>query len=189
MSDISPLSNTMYNAGLHNASLEVSKDSKKEKVQGTSKKKFSEILKTQSDTQNNYSLEFPKEIQSMEIEDAAVFLKDAVDQAGDALAKEINSRTIGEFKKAVALFINFVVQNNYAEKKTKFPPRMKSSPMQAFSNYNQEKRPKDPHVIIRTLQQDLDAFARGMLFQQQNNLKILQQADEIKGLIIDLMQS
>ena len=56
------------------------------------------------------------------------------------------------------------------------------------SKFNQMPRKRDPRVMISIINQKLDDMVRDTMNLQKNNLKILQQADEIKGLIIDLMQ-
>ena len=43
--------------------------------------------------------------------------------------------------------------------------------------------------MINIINQKLDDMVRDTMTLQKNNLKILQQADEIKGLIVDLMQA
>ena len=61
--------------------------------------------------------------------------------------------------------------------------------MQFFSNYNTKLRPKDPRVNVELINKNLDNLARSMLQNQKDNLKLLAQIDEIKGLIVDLMQA
>ena len=61
--------------------------------------------------------------------------------------------------------------------------------MNSFSNYNTKKRLKDPRTIVVTINESLDHLARGMLIGQKNNLKLLAQVNQIKGLIVDLMQA
>ena len=119
--------------------------------------------------------------------EAAVFLKDEVDKAGNKLSENQSSENIAEFRNAVRLFMKYIVDNNYIEHKKELRGRL-SKPMQMFSKFNDKKRPKDPRVIIQTINQKLDNMVRDTLTQQTNNLKILQQANEIKGLIVDLMQ-
>ena len=47
----------------------------------------------------------------------------------------------------------------------------------------------NPEEIVNVVNEKLDALAKGMLMDQADNLKILKQVNEIKGLIVDLMQS
>lgn len=186
MSDINPLST--YYSGLQNASSALQKDNKKEKVNTNSKLKFGELLQSSKENQAQFNIQdLPKEIQSMSIEDAAIFLKDKIDISGDIVAKNPTNENLQEFKKNVQNFMKFVIQNNYEiNKKAK---KGFSKPMQMFSMYNTKNRPKDPRVTVQTINTNLDNLTRGMLFNQMDNLKLLAQINEIKGLIVDLMQS
>ena len=188
MSDINPLGASTYYGGLQNATSQAAKESKKEKIDSSKKIKFSELLKTKNQGSSNIEAAgFPPEIAEMSLEDAAVFLKDAVDLAGNDVAASASTENLLKFKKSVKQFIEFVVLNNY-EVKTKKRHGV-SQPMQYFSKYNEKVRPKDPRMIVTTINEKLDAMTRAMLIDQKNNLQLLAQVNEIKGLIIDLMQS
>ena len=190
MSEINPLGASTYYGGLQNATSQAAKNLQKEKTSTTSRVKFSDILKAGSKTQAEREAEaagYPAEIATMSTEDAAVFLKDAVDTAGNRLSEAATTENIMAFRDSVRLFIKYVVENNYIEhKKTR---RGMSTPKQIFSKYNTKLRPKDPRMIIETINQKLDSMVRDTLTLQANNLKILEKADEIKGLIVDLMQA
>ena len=192
MSDINPLGASSYYSGLQNATSQAAKDAKKnEKTSSTKKISFSELKKSFSKTEAEREAEaagYPAEIAKLSIEDAAVFLKDEVDKAGNKLSENQSAENIAEFKRTVKLFIKYVVENNYVEHKKELRGKF-SRPMQMFSKFNDRTRPKDPRVIIQTINQKLDSMVRDTLTMQSNNLIILQQADEIKGLIIDLMQA
>ena len=188
MSDINPLGASTYYGGLQNATSQAAKESKKEKIDSSKKIKFSELLKTKNQGSSNIEAAgFPPEIAEMSLEDAAVFLKDAVDLAGNDVAASASTENLLKFKKSVKQFIEFVVLNNY-EVKTKKRHGV-SQPMQFFSKYNEKVRPKDPRMIVTTINEKLDAMTRAMLIDHKNNLQLLAQVNEIKGLIIDLMQS
>ena len=190
MSDINPLGASTYYGGLQNATSQAARETKKEKTQSTNRLKFSEILKSSSQSEAEREAQaagFPPEIATMSIEDAAVFLKDAVDMAGNKLAEAQTTENIIAFRDSVRLFIKYVVENNYVEHKKSL--RGFSNPQQFFSKYNQKKRPRDPRVIIQTINQKLDSMVRDTLNMQAGNLKVLEHANEIKGLIVDLMQA
>lgn len=185
MSDINPLST--YYSGLQNASSALQKDSKKEKINTNSKVRFGELLKSSKEEQANSLNSFPIEIREMEIEEAAVFLKDKVDIWGDKVSQNPTSENLLEFKKSVQQFMKFVVLNNYEiNKKNK---KGFSKPMQFFSMYNTKNRPRDPRVTVQMINTNLDNLTRAMIYNQKDNLKLLAQINEIKGLIVDLMQS
>ena len=192
MSDINPLGASTYYSGLQNATSQAAKDAKKnEKTSSVSKLSFSELKKSFGKTEAEKEVEaagYPPEIARLSIEEAAVFLKDQVDKAGNKLSENQSTENIAEFRNAVRLFIKYIVENNYVEHKKELKGRL-SKPMQMFSKFNDKKRPKDPRVIIETINQKLDSMVRDTLTLQNNNLKILEHANEIKGLIVDLMQA
>ena len=191
MSDINPLGASTYYSGLQNATSQAAKDAKKnEKTSSTNKISFSEIKKSFSKTEAEREAEaagYPPEIAKLSIEEAAVFLKDKVDEAGNNLSENQSTENILEFRNTVRLFIKYIVDNNYIENKKKL--HGSARPAQFFSKFNEMPRPRDPRVMINTINQKLDDMVRDTMSLQKNNLKILQQADEIKGLIIDLMQA
>ena len=192
MSDINPLGASTYYSGLQNATSQAAKDAKKnEKSSSVSKLSFSELKKSFGKTEVEKEVEaagYPPQIARLSIEEAAVFLKDEVDKAGNKLSENQSTENIAEFRNAVRLFIKYIVENNYVEHKKELRGRL-SKPMQMFSKFNDKKRPKDPRVIIETINQKLDSMVRDTLTLQNNNLKILEHANEIKGLIVDLMQA
>ena len=192
MSDINPLGASTYYAGLQNATSQAAKDAKKnEKSSSVSKLNFSELKKSFSKTEAERQAEaagYPPQIAKLSIEEAAVFLKDQVDKAGNKLSENQSTENIAEFRNAVRLFIKYIVENNYVEHKKELRGRL-SKPMQMFSKFNDKKRPKDPRVIIETINQKLDSMVRDTLTLQNKNLKILEHANEIKGLIVDLIQA
>ena len=191
MSDINPLGASTYYSGLQNATSQAAKDAKKnEKTSSTNKISFSEIKKSFSKTEAEREAEaagYPPEIAKLSIEEAAVFLKDKVDEAGNNLSENQSTENILEFRNTVRLFIKYIVDNNYIENKKKL--HGSARPAQFFSKFNEMPRQRDPRVMINIINQKLDDMVRDTMSLQKNNLKILQQADEIKGLIIDLMQA
>ncbi|MBR5646739.1 MAG: YaaR family protein [Treponema sp.] len=188
MSDINPLSAANYYAGVQNASSQTPK--KNEKVESDKKIRFSQLFKT-SDTQNENletaEIQLPSQIRTMSLEEAAVYLKDAVDLAGNELASNLTNENIQNFKEKVQQFIYYVVMHNFKINSKKF--RTTEIPRGSFSNYQLPPHKKDPRTQIETINQKLDELTRMTLNNQMNNLKILAQVDEIKGLIVDLMQA
>jgi len=187
MSDINPLNSAAYYAGVQGASFSVQKDQKKQKVNTTSTSKFGDLLKSNEASSKFEAAGLPPEIQTMSVEEAAVYLKDFVDIAGDKVKQNPTMENIQEFKQSVQKFINFVVMNNYNVNVKRRPGT--SAPMQFFSRYNSTRRQKDPRVNIDLINQELDNLTRSMLYNQRDNLKVLAQIDQIKGLIVDLMQA
>lgn len=190
MSEVDSLGSNLFYAGVQNSTNEALKQRKSEKISGTKKSKFRELLKAETEEESSFVTKgLPPEIQEMNFDDATVYLKDAVDMAGDVLSQEINDENIQKFKKAVSNFITFIVENNY-EVSSKKPRRMTIvSPVNFFSTYNTKGHFADPKVQVKVINEKLDLLAQSMLDTQRNNLKILEQVDEIKGLIVDLMSS
>ncbi len=190
MSDINPLGASTYYSGLQNATSQAAKDAKKnEKTSSASKLGFSELKKSFAKTEAEkeaLAAGYPPEIARLSIEEAAVFLKEEVDKAGNKLEENQSSENIAEFRRAVQLFIKYIVDSNFIENKKNRHGSVQ--PAQFFSKYNQKPRQRDPRVMINIINQKLDDMVRDTMKLQSNNLKILQQANEIKGLIIDLMQ-
>lgn len=187
MSEIDSLGSNMYYAGVQNATNEALRQRKSEKIDKSRKTRFSDLLKTESETATFETAGLPPEIAKMSFDEAAVYLKDAVDIAGDALGQEVNNENIQKFKLAVSQFVTFIVKNNY-EVVSKKSRRLKIvSPVGFFSTYNTKGHVADPKVQVNVINEKLDLLVQSMHEAQQNNFKILQQIDEIKGLIVDLM--
>lgn len=195
MAEIDSLGTNYYYSGVQNAgSQAVKKNQKKEELSKTKKSKFSEILAKNKETEPQFSVNgMPPEIANMTIEETAIYLKDAVDMAGNDLSEEVTTETIQNFKKAVRQFITFVVDNNFEvsshRKKRNGKVLMVPSKTNFFSNYDLPMHPIDPKYQISIINEKLDALTRATLEGNMNNLRILASADEIKGLIVDLMCS
>lgn len=190
MAEIDSLGNSFYFSGLQNATNEALKNRKSEKLNQANKtksKKFSDLLKNDEVQPEFQANGLPPEILELSFDDAVVYLKDQVDNAGNDLSENLSPENLQKFKKSVSQFIKFIVANNF-EVSTKRPRRPQfTSPVNYFSNYNTKARLKDPKVQVNIINEKLDALTREMLNTQMNNLKLLQQVDEIKGLIVDLL--
>ena len=135
----------------------------------------------------------PVEVQSMSMDEAAVYLADAVSLAGNDFSEEQSQENLEKFKTAVSQFIRFVVVNNFdvnIKQKRQRPGRAgQPSRLFVFSDYSVPPTKPKPRVSIEIINQKLDALALETLSAQSNNLQILAQVNEIKGLIVDLMSS
>lgn len=187
--------NSLYLASLQSASIAQMKNQKAEKANESSKAKrtsFSEILKNREEENELRAKGLPEEIKGMSVEDAAMFLTDAVGVAGENLKSNPSVETLAEFKKVVAQLISYLEENNYEV--TKKEKRGFAPPVQSFSKYNDRPQPKNPRTQIRIINEKLDQITRQMLQTQSDTLKmldknnILKTVDEIKGLVIDLVQ-
>ena len=198
MAEIDSLGTNYYYSGVQSSTNEALKKQKKSEKSGAVRKsRFSDLLKSDKteDEAEAISKGLPPEIAGMSIEDAAIFLKDAVDNAGNDLSENLSKENIEKFKTSVRQFITFVVNNNFEvsarRKKNRYTGKDLIVPSRTnfFSNYTLPPHRVDPKYQIQVINEKLDALTRETLETQMDNLKILAKANEIKGLIIDLMSS
>lgn len=197
MAEIDSLGANYYYSGVQNASNEaIKRNTKKEEVRKTASKKldFGKLLKGQEVEEPQFvAAGLPPEVASMSIDEAAVYLADAVGNTGNDFSGEQTQENLEKFKTAVSNFIRFVVVNNYEvnirQKKTRPGKAGQPSRLFVFSDYTVPTQKKNPRYSIEIINKKLDALARETLSNQASNLKILAQVDEIKGLIVDLMSS
>lgn len=195
MAEIDSLGTNYYYTGVQNAANEkIKKNKAKEEISKVHRSKFSDLLKAENEAGAEFKTkELPPEIAGMSLADAALYLKDAVDNAGNALSESITRENIDNFKNTVRQFISFVVENNFeinAKRKMRNGKiLMEPSRTNFFSSYALPPHQSTPKVKIEILNEKLDALTRETLSTQFNNMKILAQIDEIKGLIVDLMSS
>lgn len=196
MAEIDSLGANYYYSGVQNAANEkIKRNQKKEEISSTRKSSFAKLLNIEEPEEESFKTAgMPPEINGMTLDEAVIFLKDAVDNAGNALSNEITQESINDFKTAVSHFITFVVNNNFQvsshRKKNRLgKPMLVPSRTNFFSNYSLPPHVIDPKYQINIINQKLDELTRETLNTQMNNLKILAQVNEIKGLIVDLMSS
>lgn len=192
--------NSLYFASLQAASSAAVRQQKSEKAKETSstqKSRFSQILKKAEDETVLSTRGLPPEIQGMSMEDAGIFLRDAVDDAGEMLKENITAENLKAFKQAVSQFITFVVNNNFEEYRKDHPQVAKAKrlrrpepfkmPVNVFSNYNITPEKFPQNVRIQVINQKLDEITRDVLKRQSDNLKILSSINEVKGLVVDIL--
>ena len=198
MAEIDSLGPNDYYSGVQNATNEaIKRNTKKEEVRkGSSTRKldFGKLLKGEEIEQPQFIAEgLPPEVKAMSIDEAAVFLADAVGTAGNDFSENQTQENLEKFKTAVSQFIRFVVVNNYEVtiKQRRARPGKAGQPSRlfVFSDYSVPPQKKNPRYSVEIINQKLDALARETLSNQADNLKILAQVNEIKGLIVDLMSS
>ena len=198
MAEIDSLGANYYYSGVQNASNEaIKRNTKKEEIRKADKAKkldFGKLLKGDEVEEPQFIADgLPIEVRSMSIDDAAVYLADAVSLAGNDFSGEQTQENLEKFKTAVSQFIRFVIVNNFSVdiKKRKARPGKARQPSRlfVFSDYSMPPANPKPRVSIEVINEKLDALARETLSAQSNNLKILAQVNEIKGLIVDLMSA
>ena len=193
MAEIDSLGTNYYYAGVHGTANEaIKKNQKNEQISSAKKTKFSDLLKTTEEEPQFSTNGLPPEIASMSIDDAAIYLKDAVDNAGNDLSEELNAENIQKFKTAVSQFMKFVINNNFevsSKSKRRSAKAFHSRSPFFFSTYSVPPKRSNPRYQVQVINEKLDALTRATLEGQMDNLKILAQVNEIKGLIVDLMSS
>ena len=200
MAEIDSLGSNYYYSGVQNATNEaIKRNTKKEEVRKSEKGRrldFGKLLKGEEVEEPQFiaeGLNLPPEVMAMSIDEAAVFLADAVSLAGNDFSDEQSKENLEKFKSAVSQFIRFVIVNNFEVNKRPNPKKRgahsQPSRLFFFSDYTVPKTTRPDKISIEIINQKLDALARETLSAQSSNLKILAQVNEIKGLIVDLMSS
>ncbi len=198
MAEIDSLGANYYYSGVQNATNEaIKRNTKKEEIRKADKAKkldFGKLLKGDEVEEPQFIADgLPVEVRSMSIDDAAVYLADAVSLAGNDFSGEQTQENLEKFKTAVSQFIRFVIVNNFSvdikKRKTRPGKARQPSRLFVFSDYSMPPANPKPRVSIEVINEKLDALARETLSAQSNNLKILAQVNEIKGLIVDLMSA
>ncbi len=197
MAEIDSLGSNYYYSGVQNAGNEaIKRNTKKEEVRksaSTRKLDFGKLLKGDETEEPQFiTTGLPPEIHTMSIDDAAVYLADAVGNAGNDFSNNQTEENLEKFKTAVSQFIRFIVANNFdvnninspKKRRPQQPPRLF-----VFSDYTLPKGNPRQKVSIEVINKKLDELARETLSAQSDNLKILAQVNEIKGLIVDLLSS
>ena len=198
MAEIDSLGSNFYYSGVQNASNEaIKRNTKKEEVRKSNKAKkvdFAKLLKGEEVEEPQFIADgLPLEVRSMSIDDAAVYLADAVGSAGNDFSENQTQENLEKFKTAVSQFIRFVVVNNFdvntTQRKRRFGKNGQPPRMFFFSDYSVPPTKPKPKFSIEIINEKLDALARETLSNQANNLKSLAQVNEIKCLIVDLLSS
>lgn len=193
MPEIDPLNSSFLYSGIQAASTKTQKEKESEKAAAAKKLKFSEVLKSSAAKENqNITTElYPPEISSMSLEQAVIFLRDEVETAGNALSAELSMENLQNFKTKIKAFLTYVEKNNFEVKTTVLMDRRHrkpiiSSPLPVFSTYQSPpvKRTKTSFTVIN---EKLDELTKDMLLMQKDNIQLLAQIEDIKGLIINLL--
>ena len=106
-------------------------------------------------------------------EDSFHELLDEVHNAGDALSKRPFPPEIKAYREAVRNFVHYVVEHSFDTE-------------EQISGTSVLKRKK--FTLIQVIDSKLEGMAAAILRGQINQLEILEKLDEIKGLLVDLVQ-
>ena len=166
-------SQSLYFAATQAASGQMAQQAKK--TRDTQKSSFATAFERRREEANLVSEGLPPEIAGMSEDEAIVFLKDAMDVAGDELKERQNLESMEKYRKKVSQFMKYVARNNF-EVITK----------KRFGR-NRKGKPVDPYVQVQVINQKLNQLASEMLILHGANLKLLAKVEELNGLIVDLM--
>jgi len=99
-------------------------------------------------------------------------LAEQIFDQGKKVEKRVDIRELIRYKRLISEFLNEYMDNAY-----KFS---KQSTLGRRGRYR-------VYSIIKRINLELDNLTKDILNQQKDNLKVLQQLDDIKGLILDLL--
>lgn len=179
MSDtINSVNSSLYFSAATAAAHEAAKEaSKKKRIEQSGKKiSFSEVMRRNQEKEEFIAAGLPPEIAGMPPEDAAVFLKDKMDEAGDRLANDVTSESFASYRLAVNQFVKYIVKNNFVvDKHNRIGINKRTG------------KKRDPLFEIQVVNQKLDMLAADMMATHLDKMQMLARLNEIQGLIVDLM--
>ena len=120
-------------------------------------------------------------------EEAVVYLMDDVRSTGDALKSRPLPEEIMRYKQAVRNFINYVVQNSYKLEHddgilNKLKPQFKGR------RNTPDAENRTGYTKIQVIDKKLEDLAAMLLSGQKKQMEIVSRLEEIRGLLIDLLQ-
>lgn len=175
MAGIESLSNqALYFAAAQTSAQQYASQQAK-KSDKTSKLSFADTIKKSQEEARLIEEGYPPEIAGMSDEQAVIFLKDEVDLAGDDLRFHQSLEKLESYRKKVSQFLKFISKNNYeVVNRKRMVGRGKT-------------RRIDTIYQIQVINQSLNQLVTGFVYNHRRNLNLLAKIDEIKGLIIDLV--
>ena len=169
-------SQSLYFAATQAASQQVAQQAKKARETPKKEKSaFANNLSRHQKTAQLISEGLPVELAGMSEEEAIVFLKDAMDLAGDELKTRQNLEAMEKYRKKVSQFMKYIVKINYNFITTREQKKLRSG------------RVIKPMYQIQIIDQKLNQLASEMLILHGANLNLLAKVEEINGMIIDLL--
>ena len=115
-------------------------------------------------------------------EDSVHQLLDDIHHTGDALSKRPFPPEITAYREAVRNFVHYVVENSYdTEAHT---GRVKIRKHSDGVEIPEQKK----YTLVKVIDSKLEGLASTILRGQLNQLEILEKLDEIKGLLVDLLE-
>lgn len=180
MNSIDSTSNGLYynatQAAANQAAAQASMQNarKAQKDSAIKKPRFSSMMEQKQAENILASQGLPPEIAGLSQEDALVWLKDRLDEAGDALSQSSSSQDFEKYKKAVSQFVKFMQKNNF-----KLEERARLGRTRAGKK-------REPVYLIQTIDQKLEQLNYDIWYNHLDKLKLLEKIHEINGLVVDL---
>lgn len=147
---------------------------KAQKDQAVKKPLFSSILNKSQEENSLAAQGLPPEIAGLSQEDALVWLKDRLDEAGNSLSMSATAQEFDKYKKAVSQFVKFMVKNNF---KVDAPPRF----VRTKGGKKMEKM-----ELVQAIDKKLEQLNYDIWYSHLDKLKLLEKIHEINGLVVDL---
>lgn len=120
-------------------------------------------------------------------EEAVNYLMDEVRSCGDTLRDRPFPEEIIRYKRAVRNFMHYVTENSYAIDHDIGIPRF-LKPGYRGPRGTPESQKKARYTKIQVIDKKLEDLAARLLTDQKNKLKLAASLEEIRGLLIDLLQ-
>lgn len=180
MNLIDPVNPSLYFSAASQVSKETVKQQPKEKAPTGKKLSFAAMLQKSQELDELAAAGLPQEIAGLSAEETVVFLKDAIDIAGDKMLDDMTAESFAAFKKSVGQFMRYVAKNNYEVVKTKRLGFVKKKGV-----YFSERRARDPLVQVREVDGKLAELATMILQNHADKIRMLSKINEIKGLLVD----
>ncbi|MBQ7159450.1 MAG: YaaR family protein [Treponema sp.] len=171
-------SQAMYLAAAQAASQQAARNQQAKKQEQTGKAAPPSFISALTKSQEEATLVqegLPLEIAGMNTEEAVVFLKDAVEMAGDELKQRQDLASMEKYRQKVKQFMQYIIKNSFEVEKTQ------------RRGFNRKGRKIDPRVQVKIIDEKLNKLASEMMYLQRANLQLLAKVEEINGLIIDLI--
>ena len=147
MNSIDPTSNGLYYNATQAAANQAAAQAMAQKAQkdkAVKKPLFSSMVNKSQEENLLASQGLPPEIAGLSQEDALVFLKDRLDEAGDALSDNPSGQNLDSYKKAVSQFIKYMQKENFVLEEHKRAGRARNG------------KKKDPVVLVQTIDKKLE---------------------------------
>ena len=116
ISSLSPATNQLNTQSLYFAATQAASQQLSSQIKKSNKKEktsFAQTFEKQREVQRLITEGLPPELAGMSDEEAVVFLKDAMDMAGDELKAKQNLAAMENYRKKVGQFMKYVVRNNF----------------------------------------------------------------------------